>query len=410
MEYDDEKEFVSRVNSYLDDKVIMYKDSVFDESFPPIQRSSLSFVKGPISLHSGACGWGEDIFPKVKGEFLERVSTYLPIDDFIKSDFDVEVVKNSQQKKLTLKSVLGFRFLRIFYREVYFLFKGENSKKQVTTSGCAGHFSYDEATLNAWLELIQRDAFFVHWLNTIPPTHIDIDNFISKSEKLRRVIILLQRYNLQYYFLDVTTDIAVPSCVCVLVDHAKTGKKVGIGASAGLGDVEDILFSALNEALIILGDYYKEQPSMKLDNNCTPFIDKTLDRKKRLGLYMDNANFEKFKFFISSTKRISVEDFTTVFGTLSEKISTTEQLDYLKKIFGDRYKSNSSYDVFVAKIRNKLLNEFDYKVVRVMCDALYPLYLNENYANPNHPRLKEFVKNKRLESVAKLNIWPHPFP
>jgi ribosomal protein S12 methylthiotransferase accessory factor YcaO len=219
----------------------------------------------------------------------------------------------------------------------------------------------------------------------------------------------IKDYNLKYYFLDITSDIGVPVCVCVLITQSETGERVSIGAGAGFS-AEQILSSAFSEAISIMNYIHGISP-ITLHKKYEPFTDSKIDRDMRIRLYCNNEMFEKFKFFISSKETVSVEDFITVGKTISVPANDTRsQLVYLKKIFRERYKENKDYDVFVYKIKNKLLEEFDYKVVRIVCDGLYSLYLNENFADPNHPRLKEFVKNKGLEKVAKLNIWPHPFP
>jgi hypothetical protein len=37
------------------------------------------------------------------------------------------------------------------------------------------------------------------------------------------------------------------------------------------------------------------------------------------------------------------------------------------------------------------------------------MYLREGFANPNHPRLDEFIRAKKIEKIAKRNTFPHPF-
>ena len=202
----------------------------------------------------------------------------------------------------------------------------------------------------------------------------------------------------------------MPTCVCVLVSDSPTGKRIVLGSASGFNG-EDILASAAMESLVVLNWNYFSEPLI-LSDPYIPFSDARIGRDARLSIYLNDENFKKFVFFISSTESITLENFTTCNNALSgvPLEDSKGQLSYLKKMFKQKYKENKEYDVLVYEVKNRLLDTFDYRVVRVICRALYPLYLNENLADPEHPRLKEFVKAKGLEKEAVLNIWPHPFP
>lgn len=414
-EFDDGVYFRSKVESLLKRPVSEYRGSL-SESFPHLY--AYSFVaelndKG-LRLRAGSNERDKDIaVVKAKGELLERLSTAAPLDISIEKQFDRDFLISLCDETTYAKSILGFGKREVTLGEIYYFLRRISGgyKHQVTTSGAAGHFDYDKAVLGAWLELIQRDSFIVHWLNTIAPKKIKVDTSVLKEDSfLRKTINDFERYNLQYYFLDTTSDLGIPTCVCVLVSDSPTGKRIGLGSASGF-EAEDMLLSAAMEALVVINTTYFSEPLI-LPDPYVPFSDAKLGRDARLSVYLNDENFKKFEFFISSQEYREIREFITCGGTLKDVLlrNTHDQLGYLKKLFKEKYKENKEYDVLVYEVHNTLLDKFDYRVVRVICRALYPLYLNENLADPEHPRLKEFVKVRGLGKVAKLNIWPHPFP
>jgi hypothetical protein len=195
--------------------------------------------------------------------------------------------------------------------------------------------------------------------------------------------------------------------VCAVVDRAYGFPRVAIGASSGF-DGAGLLIKASTEALLVMS-HMKKESSTKVFSEKS-FSDNSLGLKERANLYQGKEVFEKFRFFIEATEEIAFEDFRTCGkSVLVEKDDTKKQLRYLKKIFKDRFQINKDYKVTYYSYENSLLNQYGYYVIRVLCPALYGLYLRESYADLHHPRLKEFVTNKGLVSTAKLNVWPHPF-
>lgn len=404
-----------------------------DHNFPSLYKSKILFDNGYFISRAGASEYMNDLGislckNKARGEFLERLSTRAPINLCLKCNFDYKKVSEAltnikgidflTRKKIILSNLDVYWGLRNLNQELSYLKDGNVRKKiQRTTSGSAGYFDTDNALLSAILEMIQRDAFLVYWLNSISPKKIDVANYIlsnknagEKFEQLKGLYENTKRYNIGLFFLDTTSDLAIPSVTCVaVIDDGNGNKKEGLGACSGF-DIDSILLGAMTEALSVLSDNYKKEVHI-LDTEYKPFSDKNLKREERLKIYCDNKDLKQFKyfeFFINSKVEISINDF--MFSVKNVKQDTTSRLEYLKKIFLDIKKENKEFNLSYVEIKNKLLKEFDYKVIRVISDYFYNLYLDESYADPNHPRLKEFIKNKGLESESKLNIWPHPFP
>ncbi len=382
------------------------------ENYPPLHRAFFSFEHKETNykIDAGAADYDKNMSElKGKGEFLERFSMYAPIGLLKKYGPDKNMMKEKVQKKLLAKKLLTFGYTFVPYNEIYYGLKGENkTQSQITTNGCAGHFDKKQAVVSALLELIQRDSFLVYWLNSIAPKHINVQEYAKKNTKIKKLIDDLERYHLNYYFLDITSDIEVPTCCCVILDRRNGRHVIGLGASSGF-DSEGCLMSAATEAISVLSS--KKEVVFSFKKDYVPFTDKAIGRTERITLYDSVEESKKMKFFIESTESISVEDFVSISGVISSiPDDVHKKQSYLKKIFKKRHKDNKMYEILTYSVNNDLLDYYGYYVIRVMCKGLYNLYLTESFADPHHPRLKEFVKNRKLEKFAKLNIWPHPFP
>ena len=130
-------------------------------------------------------------------------------------------------------------------------YKFENNEMvlaQPDTNGGAGHFTRDEAVLSALLELIQRDGFLIYWLNALSPKVIDTSTIVDKE--IKDFLKYLHRYRLEYYFLNTTTDIGVPSCACVLIDVANGDPIITVGGGSGFA-LKELIFQSAGEALAV---------------------------------------------------------------------------------------------------------------------------------------------------------------
>jgi thiazole/oxazole-forming peptide maturase SagD family component len=379
----------------------------FDPSLPQFFRAT-AYVKienkhfffGGSSFHS------DEAKSKCVGEFIERLSSY--------QEWDRK--KYSKGLCRSLISPIDYAF---FERdEIYWKGNGKIiDKVQITTNGCAGWFTKDGAIVEGLLELIERDGFFVYWLNTLSPKKIDVDSYVmdlkKKSvqdllQKEKDLILLFDKFkkhSIQYHFLDITTDLKIPS-VCVVTSMHYNGEvNYAVGAASGFNATSCFL-SASFEALGVLNSFFSQEVYV-LPDTYEPFVDKSIDINKRMQIYRCTKNNKYFEFFIANMVKVSVVEWLQ---DLDKYTTEKDQLKYLKKIFKEKAKKSKNFIPYTYVFKNKLLKELNYFVVRVMCKGLYSIYLNEHAGDTSHPRLKQFVTDMGYTNVAKLNIWPHPFP
>lgn len=436
-----DRSFVDKVKEVTSLNVTLYHNKA-NNNYPPVDSASIKIEAGDLS---NLVGGGTDMMRhpfsdmavlKSKAEFLERLSAALPLDHAVKVDYSIDRTFDLiKSQKLKVKSILNKDTIIKNYEYIYYYFNKyvkilesntNNKNIQMTTNGCAGHFDYDQAVLAAWLEYIQRDGFLVYWLNTISPKVIDIDTYLvdsnekignSKKGDLFKILKDFKKYNIEYYFLDITSDIDVPNVLCVILSEVRGAKRMHMGSGTGF-DTNQALMSAALEAMANSTFRYTKESQPFEVKGYKPFIDKGIDKNKRQDIYYEKGMIDNINFIFKSTESISVEDWGSVNGEIKKRgydtgrlaDDTPYQMQYLKDIFKERIATNPNYNVYVYEYQNKLIKYWDYKVVRIICPALYSLYLTESYADPEHPRLAEFVRNKGWEHKAKLNIWPHPFP
>ena len=81
------------------------------------------------------------------------------------------------------------------------------------SNGCAAGNTLEEAILQGFFELVERDAFAIWWYNGLRAPGVDLasfdDDFLAAAEGYYR------RYEREIWMLDVTSDIGVPSFVAL---------------------------------------------------------------------------------------------------------------------------------------------------------------------------------------------------
>jgi ribosomal protein S12 methylthiotransferase accessory factor len=270
---------------------------------------------------------------------------------------------------------------------------------QTTTSGCAGHFTRDEAVLSGLLELIQRDAFLIFWLNKLSPPIIDTSAF--KDPELSALQEYADRYRLQLIFLNTTSDIAVPTVTCVVKDERSPEAPIySLGSATGF-DVPKLLVHSALEALLV-NEYAASSSPYAIPEDYKPFQDRKLNRAARLSAWKGPVMAERLAFFISGEKRNAAE-----LAAPSALTDTRSQLEYVLAEFA---KKGPGYDAYVYDAHDTVLTEVGYHVVRTIVPQLIPLYLQENTATLDAPRLRTVPKILGYEAATELNPWPHLFP
>jgi ribosomal protein S12 methylthiotransferase accessory factor len=116
-------------------------------------------------------------------------------------------------------------------------------REQITTGAALGPIGTDIAFASGLLEAVERDAAMAAYLKRTSPPRI-----AHLAPKLQDTVDYFRRYHLEPHFLDVTTDLGIPSVVAVTVDRTGLGPAINIGTAADL-TYEDAILSALYESI-----------------------------------------------------------------------------------------------------------------------------------------------------------------
>lgn len=264
-----------------------------------------------------------------------------------------------------------------------------------TTNGQAGHFTLEESALSSIYELVERDGFLIFWLNTISPKRIKLETINDPAVQAR--ITLLQSTGLKLFYLDTTTDLGIPSCICVVLDERGTEPRVALGGAAGF-DIYKNLTSSLNEAISVA----QHTVEYSISKEYKPFVDKKFGLKERMGAWHGDM-LEHFNFFISGDDINFTESRYYASGTLFS--SKQSELDAVKKIFKNK---GEGYELYCYRARHPVLDRLGYVVTKAIIPKLVPLHLQEWLATLGAQRLQD-VPAALGYSETKPNSWPHPF-
>lgn len=285
---------------------------------------------------------------------------------------------------------------------VFWNYKHDEEKMlaRITTSGCAGHFTKEQAVLAGLLENIQRDGFLVYWLNNLAPRVLDISTV--HDPEVDAFMEYLKRYRMEVIFLNTTTDIGVPTVTCVAIDRASEGGPIiSLGAAAGF-DIPNLLIHSAIEAVIV-NAYAANNDTCELKKDYLPFRDASITRRERLTMWKGPEMEKRIRPFLSGEKQ-SVQEFI---GTANEVKKPKEQLEYVMRRFE---KLGRGYEVYVYEVRSPILKALGYHVVRTIVPQLLPLYLLEHTAPLDSRRLREVPEKLGYKAASEPNPWPHPFP
>lgn len=267
------------------------------------------------------------------------------------------------------------------------------------TNGAGGMFTREGAILSGLYELIQRDAFLVYWLNTVPPPRIDPESV--PDEGFQNIIRESKRYGFQIHCLNTTLDARIPSFIAVIIDPSGKGPYFVCGGGCSLNPVEALL-RAVEEAWAIYIST-RAVPSFQLPDNFIPFHS-SLDRDQRIFVAANPLYKEHYEFFINGEmKPLSQHEFIHPPSFSSPK----EELDFVVRRIEEL---GRGYEVYAHVVSHPILKKCGYYVAQVIVPHMVPLYLNE----PNIPlgarRLKTVLEKTGHSLSSDVNPWPHPFP
>lgn len=267
------------------------------------------------------------------------------------------------------------------------------------STGCATAFTYEEAILKGILEVLERDAFTVTWLNKLPCKKVDF----SCSSQLSTIFSdKLDRKGLEYNIYRLPTDHDIPVFLSVLLDYRKETTHIAVGGSAHVDPSRGIL-----NALVESAHTRKWGQGLSRKNSGEILQEGYKDIKRfedHVLLYAEENMLQAIDFLLDNSQTVSFDKFNT-----STTENTKEMLDKVLYHLGDK-----GMNPIAVNLTTPELGELGFKVTKVMMPKMQPL--NGSYGERflGGDRLYKIPQKlgyaKDQPSIEDFNPFPHPYP
>jgi ribosomal protein S12 methylthiotransferase accessory factor len=260
--------------------------------------------------------------------------------------------------------------------------------REQNSHGAAAFYSLDGAILSGLLECLQRDGFFRHWLRRIAPHRIATGD-VTRPATVR----LLERardVGLEPVLLDITSELGVPTCLCVLVRGDGESPAITMGASSRL-DGDTAIHDALLEAASVHHVLATNRERVRAAPDRDPLVDASFDSDHRLAFWANPEHARHLASFLAGPTR-SLSDFRRGWP------ASASPRDAIDRITGVLRKQR--IDAWFYAAEHAALDELGFATARVIVPDLLPMYCVDR----NAP-----LGLARAEGAAQPP-WPHPFP
>lgn len=350
------------------------------------------------------------ISPESNTEII--ISSYLDVDKFfldpgrfidhVKDKKKLNKLREilSQEKLYWVKghSLTNEKVMYIPEQIIYFRPRNYNIHLDcnLITTGTAFGESRESAIYKGLCEIVERDAFFITYLNKLNPPFIDIKD--CQDNEIKKFIAQCERYNLEYKVLDTTTDLEIPSIAVVVIDKTGLGPCVAIGLSAGY-DIKSAVTHAFEEALMVRSwqrdlFYYSTEATRKIKASDITTIE------ERAGYWFPKKMLKKINFLLASNKKSNLR---LEHDNVSLKTSLDLTIKKIKKVSDAYY-----VDITPSDVKSK-----GFFVVKVVAPELLQGYALERFRPVGLKRLYKAPVSmgifKKPLTYNELNKIPHPF-
>jgi ribosomal protein S12 methylthiotransferase accessory factor len=106
-----------------------------------------------------------------------------------------------------------FRFLPTSF--LYFFYRGESEANHINSdsNGCAAGNTREEAIVQGFLELVERDSYAIWWYNRVARPEVDLSQF--DDSYVRDLQAQLAATGRRVWVIDITNDLGIPSFVAM---------------------------------------------------------------------------------------------------------------------------------------------------------------------------------------------------
>ena len=264
-----------------------------------------------------------------------------------------------------------------------------------STIGLATWPTKSGARLAGMLEIVEREAYMVMWLNQLTLPRIALGDVCARSTQLARAIERCKRYRFNVHALQMCTDAPTHAVCVVLEDLSGVAPRFSFGLKAHRslpGAIEKAITEALRARTIV-----RRRPADGAAwNPNTPIAE--IGHLERLFYWADGNNTAKLEFLIRGTE---VHVPAATWEADSEEQHLARMVDWCK---------DSGFECVSVPYGTSKKNPTPWHVEMVVMPALQPTYLTERLRQFGGTRWKslpsKFGYAARAEPFAES---PHPF-
>ena len=282
---------------------------------------------------------------------------------------------------------------------VPYTFCNEKIIRLPISTGAAAGRSMEEALLRGALEIIERDAFMIHYLTGLGGVLLDL-----KGTFLEEIKEYFRKYELDLMLFYLPTDLEIHTILSLIIDRTGVGPAVSAGLKSGI-DPSSVAIGAIEES-------WHSRPWIrdamiksvtKVDTtlyDANPMVEGLGDLRQR-GLFWSTVDKIAFvKHFIENPHKINFDSLRILSTkkTALRHVSTTL--------------SEHGHSIYYVDVTQPSVREHGCNVVKVVIPTLHPLYLDDRYPYLGGDRLLYIPKIlgfHREISTLDLNLYPHFF-
>jgi ribosomal protein S12 methylthiotransferase accessory factor len=263
------------------------------------------------------------------------------------------------------------------------------------STGCAAHTSLEKAILSGILEIAERDAISITWLQKLALPRIDLDDIPPSLEPYWSELQSSAR-SIRPIFFDATNDLGLPTVygvqVCSTVSHATTL----VSCSTALDPAEAVAKVIRDMAHIRVAFRERHPVPERWDDF------KDIFHGAAFMARAEQSNAFDFLLQSGATRKLSELSKAAMLwsGSIREKLAAVvERLRSMR------------LNAYVVELSTDEALRAGIRVVRVIIPGLQPLSLHYRARYLGHQRLYQCPEamGYPVHAEADLNHWPQPF-
>jgi ribosomal protein S12 methylthiotransferase accessory factor len=267
--------------------------------------------------------------------------------------------------------------------------------RERTTGGLATWHSQTGARLRGMLELIERDAYLVTWLNQLTPRRINMTLLHEHSAAIRDMTARCARYRLRTHVLRLVTDAPTHAVCVVLEDESGAGPRYAFGLNAHYS-LERAVEKAMSEAVRARAAVRVRLSRGEKWNRATRTSD--IGHRDRLLYWADADNAQRLSHLLEGAEEEAAE----------RPWDNDTETEHLQRLLA--WCREKDYECISVPLTHSKHNRTTLHIEQMVMPDLQPIYLHERTQHLGGTRLTSVpaAMNER-QRPAPFSDAPHPF-